>query len=71
MLGVAEEGGLDLPAIDCLCSNKAVKSHEELKGLISRKANEVWQVVEGGAGAGEHILRSDIEIGAFVLKSTW
>ena len=68
LLGVAEEGELDLPAVTCLCSNKAVKSNEELKGLISRK---VWQVVEGGAGAGEHILRCDIEIGiaAPVLKN--
>ena len=59
LLGVAEEEELDLPAVTCLCSNKAVKSNEELKGFISRMTNEVWQVVEGGAGAGDHILRYD------------
>jgi hypothetical protein len=42
LLGVAEEGELDLPAINCLCSNKADKSNDELKSLISRKTNEVW-----------------------------
>ena len=61
LLGVAEEGELDLPAVTCLCSNKAVKSNEELKGLISRK---VWQVVEGQVQANPY---SGLTLGLLLL----